>query len=105
LRQLEVDDLPEEAVGHLDQDAGAVTGVGFPAAGPPVFEVEQRSESLAHDAVIAAAGEVGHESHAAGVMLVGGVVQTGCRTSTLSRIRPCRQVGSGHKHLPSSRLG
>jgi hypothetical protein len=40
------------------------------------FEVTQGGESLLHDAVITAAGEVRHERHAAGFMLIDRVIQT-----------------------------
>jgi hypothetical protein len=54
------------------------------------FEVTQGGESLLHDAVITAAGEVRHERHAAGFMLIDRVIQTRRRTSTESTTRPCK---------------
>jgi hypothetical protein len=74
-RQVEVDDLAEEAVGRLEQDARPVAGVGLGAGGPPVVEVAQRPEAHAHDVVAAPALHVHHEGDAAGVVLEGGVVE------------------------------
>ena len=42
--QLEAGDLPEEGVGQLDQDAGAVAGVRVGALGAPVLEVLERPQ-------------------------------------------------------------
>jgi hypothetical protein len=65
-----------------------------------MFEVAQRGESLAHDAMIATPGEVGHKRHPAGVVLVGGVIQPRCPTSAVSEARSLRKVVSGHEDLP-----
>ncbi len=98
----EVDDRAQERVRHLDHDAGAVAGVGLGAAGAPVVEPAQRRQALGHHVVGAPAGEIGHEGDAAGVMLVGGVVEplgmrrchrASCRhvalVSGVGRRRPC----------------
>ena len=42
--QLEAGDLPQEVVGQLDQDAGAVAGVRVGALGAPVLEVLERPQ-------------------------------------------------------------
>ena len=73
--QLEVDDLAEQLDGQLDEDARAVTAVGFGARGPAVFEVFQRDEPVGDDGVRAAALDVGDHGDATGVRLVVGVVQ------------------------------
>ena len=74
-RQLEVDDLAQEGVGDLHQDARPVAGVGLGARGAAVVEVAQGRQRLGHDVVARLAGEVRHERHAAGVVLVAGVVE------------------------------
>ena len=74
----------QEAVGHLHEDAGAVTGVGIGAGGATVFEVDEQVEGRRDDGVRAVALDVGDEADAAGVVLVGGAVQA----------PPLRQVGA-----------
>ena len=69
-RQLEVDDLAEEAVGDLHQDAGAVTGVRLGARRAAVLEVAQGGERLLDDVVAGHARHRGHERDAARVVLV-----------------------------------
>ena len=74
--RLGADDLAQEAVGHLDQDPGAVAGVGLGARRPAVLEVGQGSESGAHQVVAAHTLDVGHERDPAGVVLESRVVET-----------------------------
>jgi len=74
-RQVEVDDLPEEPIGHLDRDAGAVAGVRLGPLRAPVLEVAERSDAHGDDLVAGPAFDVDHERDAAGVVLVGRVVQ------------------------------
>ena len=91
-RQFEVDDGPQEPVGHLDEDAGAVADVGLGVGGAPVVEVAQRREAEADDLVAAPAVHVGDEADAAGVVLEARVVE-----ALRSRARACR-------HFVSSRF-
>ena len=74
-RQVEVDDRSEEPVGHLDRDAGAVTGVRLGALGATVLEVAERADPHRHDLVGGPALDVDHEGDATRVVLVGGVVE------------------------------
>jgi hypothetical protein len=74
-RELEVDDGAQERVGHLDQDAGAVAGVGLGAGGAAVLHVGEREQAGEHQLVGAHALQVGDERDATGVVLVPGVVQ------------------------------
>ena len=56
-RQLDAtlaDDVAQEAVGDLDEDAGAVAGVGLGAGRAAVLEVGQRDEAGAHQLVAGA---------------------------------------------------
>jgi hypothetical protein len=66
---------PEEPIGHLDQDAGAVSGVGLAAARAAVKQVLQDRERLLDDAVGSPSLEVDHEADAARVVLVTGIVE------------------------------
>jgi hypothetical protein len=66
----------EERVGHLDEDAGPVTGVDLASARAAVQEVDERLEALADDGVRLEALDVDHESDTAGIVLVAGVVET-----------------------------
>jgi len=68
--------LAVQRVGNLDQDAGAVAHELVGADGAPVVQVLQDLQALAHDGVALLALDVGHETHAAGVVFLAGVVQT-----------------------------
>ena len=73
-RELEVDDFAKQFDGQLQEDAGAVTAVGFGASGPAVLEVFQGHESVGDDGVRAAAPDVGDHGDATRVRFVLGVV-------------------------------
>ena len=66
----------KEAVGDLDQDAGAVTGVGLGAGGAAVLEVGEGHQAGVHQLVAARALDVGDEGDPARVMLETRVVET-----------------------------
>ena len=76
LGEREVDDGPEEPVGHLDQDPGAVAHVRLGVGGAPVVEVAQGAQAQLHHAVGLAAVHVDDERDAAGVVLEARVVET-----------------------------
>ena len=88
--------VAQERVGDLDQDAGAVAGVGLGAGGAAVVEVAQRGERLGHDVVAGHAGQGRHEGDAAGVVLVARVVEPLGGGNRRERVR------RGHWLLPSS---
>ena len=88
--RLEVDDLAEELVGDLHQDARAVTGVRLGAGGTAVLEVAERRQRLADDLVARDPGHGGHEGDAARVVLVGAVVET-LGSWPLGKPGPCRR--------------
>jgi hypothetical protein len=69
-------DLSEEAIGNLDEDAGAVTGVGLAAARAAVQQVDQHLQPLLDDAVRAPSLDVDDEADTARVVLVTRIVQT-----------------------------
>ena len=73
--QVEVDDRPEELIGHLQQDARAVAGVRLCALGATVLQVQQGRDGLVDDVAAAPALHVGDHRDTAGVVLVRGVVQ------------------------------
>ena len=97
--QIEGHDVAEEAIGNLDQDAGAVAGVDVGAACTAVLEIAERADRLGDDLVALAAVHVAHEVEPTRVVLVPGVVQP------LSR----RQVAIGlvdvQHRCPSGRPG
>ena len=74
--------LAEEGVGDRHEDAGAIAGVLLGADGAAVVEAGEDVERVGDDGVGGGAVEAGHEAHAAGVVLIGGVVEAlplGCR--------------------------
>ena len=73
--QLEVDDRPQELVGHLQQNPGTVAGVRLRALGAPVLQVQQGGDGLVDDVAAATTVHVGHHRHAARIVLERGVVQ------------------------------
>ncbi len=73
--QLEADDLAVEGVGDLEEHAGAVTGVRVGSGGAAVVDVGQDLQAPVHDASRRPPVQVRDEADAAGVMLVGGVVE------------------------------
>jgi len=91
-------DLAQEAVGHLNQDARAVSGVRFAAAGAAVQEVDQHLQAALDDGVGARPLDVGDEADAAGIVLVARIVQSGGRgNSPRGVVR--RRVGSHGGHV------
>jgi hypothetical protein len=63
-------------VRRLDQDPGAVAGVGFTAASTAVLEVEQDLDPLLNDVARLATFDVDDKPHPARVVLVLRVVKT-----------------------------
>ena len=96
---VEVDDRAQERVGDLDQDAGAVAGVGLGAGGAAVLEVAQRGQAWSTMSWPALAGQRGDEGDAAGVVLVLAAVQALCRRAGR---RSGRRVTSHHRPWRSS---
>ena len=82
LRQGEWSDLGEEAVRDLDQDPGAVAGVGLGTGCPTVLHVAQRSKPERDDLAAGASLDVGDERDTAGIMFETRVVQTSGRGRT-----------------------
>ena len=99
-RELEVDDGPEERVGHLDQDARAVAGVGLGARRAAVVEVAHRGERQLDDRVALAALHVDHEADPAAVVLEARVVQPDLRRQV--GIRGARECGRVRPRVRSS---
>ena len=65
----------QEGVGDLQQDPGAVTGVGIGALGAAMLEVLQRVERLLDHGMTRLSPQLRHEGDAARVVLVGGIVE------------------------------
>ena len=69
--------LPEEErVGHLGQDAGAVSGLLLRPPGAAVVEVDEDLDALLDDLVGPDVVEIGDEADAAGVVLEAGIVES-----------------------------
>src|SRR5690606_25272258 len=68
--------LAQEAIRHLDQDAGAVPGLGIAAAGPAVLEPLEHLDALVDQLVRLLAADVRHEPDAAGVSLLRRIVES-----------------------------
>ena len=73
--QREVDDGAQEAVGDLEQDAGAVAGVDLGARRAAVVEVAERAEGVGDDRAAGHALDVADERDPAGVVLEARVVE------------------------------
>ncbi len=58
----------EESERHLGQHPGAIPGVALRPAGPPVLQVDQHRERVAHDPVGGPARDVAHEPEPAGIV-------------------------------------
>ena len=65
-----------QAVGHLEEDAGPVAGVGLRVGRPPMLQAGEGFQGISHDLVAPPPVQVGHEGHAAGVVLKRGVVES-----------------------------
>ena len=68
-------DQLQELVRQLDQNAGAVAGIGLATAGAAVVQVQQHLQGLLNDGVGLPALDVDHEAHAAGLVLELRIVQ------------------------------
>ncbi len=68
-------DLGAEGVRDLDEDAGAVAGIGLAAGGAAVVEIFEDLDALAHEVVRGTTMEIGDEADAASVVLEPRVVE------------------------------
>ena len=68
-------DLAQECIRHLQEDAGAVAGIGFTAAGAAMVEVDQDGQRLLDDLVGLFPLDVGDEADAAGIVFELGIVE------------------------------
>ena len=100
-----------ELVGDLDQDAGAVAHQLVGADRAAMVEVLEDLQALLDDGVRFAAGDVGDEADAAGVVLVGGRVQARRRRQVhlaagrpparcRFRPRPCPDSATRGRRIP-----
>ena len=72
---LKLDHLAEETIGHLDEDAGAITRVRVRPAGTTMLEIDEQIEGLANDLMRALALDVRDETDPARVVFVARTVQ------------------------------
>ena len=68
-------DLFQERVGHLDENAGAITGVHLATARAAVVEIQKNCQRLGDDFVGLPAFDIDHKTHAASIMLELRVIQ------------------------------
>ena len=68
-------DAAQKMVGDLQHDARAVAGAGLAAAGPPMIQIGQYGEGMLNNTMGFDPFQMSYKAHAAGVMLVAGVVQ------------------------------
>jgi hypothetical protein len=69
-------DLAQKAVGHLNQNARAVSRVGFAPARPAVLQVDQHLEAARDDGVRTAARDIYDEPDATSIVFERRVIQT-----------------------------
>ena len=90
-REIELDDGAIERVRDLQEDAGAVAGVGLRTGRTAVLQVRQRREAGANQFVGSNTVQVGDEGDAARVVLVSGVVEADlARGRAHDHIHQCR---------------
>ena len=65
----------EKLMRNLEENSGAVSGLGIASASAAMRQVEQHLNSLADDVVTFAAADVGHKAYPAGFMLLRGMIQ------------------------------
>ena len=95
--QVEVDHVARRSRGDLEQDAGPVAAVLLAPGGPPVGQVLEGGEGLAHQAVGGPALQVGHQGDAAGVVLEAGVVEAAVGAAGAHGARPGASTGPPHR--------
>jgi hypothetical protein len=66
----------QEGMRHLQEDAGAIAGVGLAAAGAAMVEVLQHLDRLLQDLVRLPPFDIDHKADATGVVLEPGIVQS-----------------------------
>jgi len=76
LRQVEAHHRSKQPIGHLQRDAGAVSGGGIRALATAVLEVAQRGERSANGLVDGKPVQARYQRNATAIVLVRFVVQT-----------------------------
>jgi hypothetical protein len=66
----------QKSIGHLDEDAGAITGIRFTADGTTMIKVGKYGYCLLNDLMGLLSLDVGHKANAAGIMLEPGIIKT-----------------------------
>jgi hypothetical protein len=74
--QLESGDVPQESVGHLDQDAGTVSGVRFGTGCAAMFKIAEGTEAHGDDRSTGSALHVRDERDATSVVFEPWIVET-----------------------------
>ena len=98
--QVEVDDLAQEPVGHLKEDARTVAGVDLAAERSPVLEVAECVDARADDLVRAHTLHVHDEVDATGIVLEARVVETLGAGEISSHTSPRARTVDGREFAP-----
>jgi hypothetical protein len=96
--------LAVQRIGQLDQDTGAVAHQLVGTDRAPVVQVFKNLQALLHDGVRLFALDVRHETHATGVVFVGGVVQTGVLQFSFFRLPWSWRTPKFHREKKHSAL-
>jgi hypothetical protein len=92
-------------VGRLDENACAIAGVRFAAAGAPVVEVQQDLHGLLNNGMRLLAFDIDHETNAARFVLKLWIVKALFgRWPTAPRLFPIILNGSSARHLLEIRI-
>ena len=97
-------DLEEEGVGQLREDACSVSGLLLRAPRAPVVQVQQHLDPLANDLVGLDVLQVGHEAHAAGVVLESRIVEVVARLGLAHPVRRPRASRPRGERIPGPLL-
>jgi len=79
--------MRKKYVRNLNQDAGAVTRLRVAARSAAMRQVDENFKTLADDLVAFFAANAGHQSHAAGIVLTAGMIETLRLRSTETPVR------------------
>ncbi len=74
--QRKAHDTAQELVGHLDQNARAITSVGLAPTGSAMQQIDEHLEGFAHNRVRALPLDVHDKPHSAGVVFLGRTIET-----------------------------
>ena len=92
--------LLNKSVGHLKEDARAVTGIGLATTSAAVLQVKQDLQGVLDDFVGLAILQIGDKTHAAGVMFVRRIIKSLRAGFDVRHGRPHSLCGFGWRSCP-----